>query len=107
MQENNIQEYRNKFEREDNPGVKNMFVVVSRNMDEEVRSMITDDFMTACAMQLDMLVGINELDLCKALINPETYESIADNLNKYGRDRICNDEEEVYIFFLCGRKVMR
>ena len=83
------------------------FCIVSHNIDEETDvKMVCGDFIEACATQLSMLVGA-PVEICKAMLKKEDILTIKKNLETQGRDRISNDEEEVYIFWIPGRDVMR
>ena len=87
--------------------MKQMFCIVSRDLDNETKvTMVCDDFIEACATQLSMLVGA-PVEMCKATIKEETVLEIKKNLETVGRDRLCNDEEEVYIFLIPARERMR
>lgn len=86
--------------------MKQLFVVVSRNIDEEVKTVVCEDFIEACAAQAGLLVGM-PADVMKNLLKKDDILQIKDNLEKVGRDRLANDEEEVYIFWIPERKVMR
>ena len=87
--------------------MKNLFCVVSRNINDETKTIVCDDLITACANQLGMLVGEPNLDICKELLKVDDVQTVVDNLNNVGRDRLCNDEEEVYIFLLPSKDKMR
>ena len=86
--------------------MKQLFVVVSRNTDEEVKTVVCEDFVEACATQAGLLVGM-PADVMKNLLKRDDILQIKDNLEKNGRDRLANDEEEVYIFWMPERKAMR
>ena len=82
------------------------FCIVSHNIDEETNvKMVCGDFIEACATQLSMLVGA-PVEICKPMLKEEDILTIKKNLETQGRDRISNDEEEVYIFWIPGREVM-
>lgn len=87
--------------------MKQWFCIVSRNINEETSTtMICDDFVEACATQLAALVGA-PVDMCKSMLKTEDIETIKKNLETHGRDRLSNDEEEVFIFWIPGRDSMR
>ena len=87
--------------------MKEWFCIVSRNINEETSTtMICDDFIAACATQLSVLVGV-PVDICKSILKTEDIEAIKKNLETRGIDRLSNDEEEVFIFLIPGRDVMR
>ena len=88
--------------------IPNRYVVVSRNLDGELRVKETDNFYVACAMQMAMLAG-TDVKVCMSLVKdkPEDLKTVFKNLLEDGRDRVANDEEEVYIFLLRGRNGFR
>ncbi len=87
--------------------MKQWFCIVSRNINEETSiTMVCDDFIEACATQLSVLVGA-PVDMCKSMLKTEDIEAIRKNLETHGKDRLSNDEEEVFIFWIPGRDVMR
>ena len=86
--------------------MKQLFVVVSRNIDEEVKTVVCEDFIEACATQAGMLVGM-PADVVKNILKKEEILQFKENIEKVGRDRLANDEEEVYIFWLPERSSMR
>ena len=86
--------------------MKQLFVVVSRNIDKEVKTVVCEDFIEACATQAGMLVGM-PVDVVKNILKKEEILQIKENIEKVGRDRLANDEEEVYIFWLPERSSMR
>ena len=86
--------------------MKQLFVVVSRNIDEEVKNVVCEDFIEACATQAGMLVGM-PADVVKNILKKEEILQSKENIEKVGRDRLANDEEEVYIFWLPERSSMR
>ena len=87
--------------------MKQWFCIVSRNINEETSTtMVCDDFIEACATQLAVLVGAS-VDMCKPMLKKEDIEAIKKNLETQGRDRLSNDEEEVYMFWIPGRDAMR
>ncbi|MBQ6134303.1 MAG: hypothetical protein IJI65_09140 [Lachnospiraceae bacterium] len=87
--------------------MKQMFCIVSRNLDDETKvTMVCDDFIEACATQLSMLVGA-PVEMCKPILKEEAILEIKKNIETTGRDRLCNDEEEVYIFWMPSREKIR
>ena len=87
--------------------MKQWFCIVLRNINEETSTtMVCDDLVEACATQLAVLVGA-PADMCKSMLKTKDIEAIKKNLETHGRDRLSNDEEEVYIFWIPGRDVMR
>ena len=83
-----------------------LFVIISRDINEEVNYAVCEDFDDACAMQLGMLVGVS-LEDAKPHLREEDTKIIKNNLEKYGQDRLANDEIEVFIFFITGKEKMR
>ena len=47
------------------------------------------------------------LEIVKEMIKQEELEAVIKNLNTLGRDRIANDEEEVYIIAFFARENLR
>ena len=86
--------------------MKQLFVIVSRGINDSVKTVVVDDFVEACATQLGILTGVSA-DIAKVTLKSEDIETVKDNLEKYGRDRLANDEEEVYIFLMPKRDKMR
>jgi len=86
--------------------MKQLFVIVSRDINDSVKTVVVDDFVEACATQLGIITGVPS-DIAKATLKNNDIEAVKGNLEKYGRDRLANDEEEVYIFLMPGRDKMR
>ena len=86
--------------------MQNQFIIVSRNIHEDIKTKVCDNFMDACAEQMAMLVGA-PAELVKTMLKESDILQTKENLERYGRDRICNDEEEAYIFLISGRDKMR
>jgi len=57
------------------------------------------------ATQAGLRVGM-PADVMKNLLKRDDILQIKDNLEKAGRDRLANDEEEVYIFWMPERNAM-
>ncbi len=62
-------------------GMKQMFVVVSRNIDEYVQTVVCEDFIEACATQAGLLVGM-PAEAMKQLLKKEDIMTIKENLEK-------------------------
>ena len=75
------------------------FCVVARHKDERVRIMICDDFLSACAAQLGQLIGIPASD-ARQMLTKEDVEKTKNAIVKTGKDRISNEDTEVYIFYI-------
>ena len=82
------------------------FIIVSRNIDGDIKSKICDDLIDACAIQLAFITR-TEYFMIKETLKQEDINTVINNLNTYGRDRLANDEEEVYIFLLPARERIR
>ena len=88
------------------------FIVVHRKLDgyEKIYA-VGSDLNKAICMQKALIVNdsIPEelLAVIGKTISSAEAQQIIDNLAKFGYDRMCNDEEEAYIFFMPGRERMR
>ena len=88
--------------------IPNKHIIVSHNEDDEVDVKETDNFYVACAMQMATLIG-SDVETCLPIVRnkKEDLKAILNHLLTDGKDRLCNDEEEVYIFLMRGRKSFR
>ena len=86
--------------------IKQKFIIVSRNINNEIKVEVCKDFLDVCATQLGLLVG-SDKEIAKNFINEENAMQIKKHLEQFGRDRVANDEEEVYIFLLPEQSKMR
>ena len=66
----------------------------------------TTDLEEALAIQLAMLIGC-PVEVAALQLSDEIILDAKNCLNEYGRYRICNDEEEVYIFSIPARDTFR
>ena len=86
--------------------MEQIFIIAQRNLEDEIHIETEKDLTTAIAKQKALLVGA-PVEMVRPLINEKEINEVLANLNRMGRDRLCNDEEEVYLFFLPKRNVMR
>ena len=61
--------------------MKQMFVVVSRNIDEYVQTVVCEDFIEACATQAGLLVGM-PAEAMKQLLKKEDIMTIKKTLRR-------------------------
>ena len=94
------------YDLKENQLLPQQFCVVDRLIGEEPKVVICNDFIEACATQLGLLVGI-EPEMAKPMLAREDIETIIKNFETMGRDRVANDEKEVYIFWMPGRSDIR
>ena len=91
--------------------VKDSFIVVHRKEGYEKVYQMGNDLVKAMCYQKALLVSDvvddNLLSIVKSLITEAEISTVVVNLNRIGRDRIANDEEEVYIIFFPERESMR
>ena len=87
------------------------FIIVHRKLDGFQKIYTTEDVMEAMAMQKAFIITDDPsseiLHLAKTTIKEAEFNAIIGNLKTIGRDRVSNDEEEVYIFYCPGRERMR
>lgn len=94
------------FEDKTNPGyLSGLLLVIKRNLTTGESSVVyaTKDVYLATAVQLMLIVGCYEISVIAPHVD-ENVESVKNNLIKTGRDRLCNNEEEVYIISFPERK---
>lgn len=85
--------------------MKEHFLVVSRTIDDEIEILpIFDDLKMALKAQKAIIVGM-PIEL--SWVSDKEYKQAEQSLMRNGIDRICNDEQEVYIFRLPSRDFMR
>ena len=71
--------------------MKQLFVVVSRNIEEEVKTVVCEDFIEACATQAGMLVGM-PADVVKNILKKEEILQIKENIKEWLIDNVrCDD----------------
>lgn len=79
--------------------IEQVFVIVSRDIDGNITIKHTNDFIDAICIQKSLLTGASE-ELVRTLLKEEEIDTVEKNLVTLGRDRLANDEEEIYIFYL-------
>ena len=88
------------------------FIVVHRKLDgyEKIYA-VGSDLNKAICMQKALIASDSVPEELLAVIgktiSSAEAQQIIDNLAKFGYDRMCNDEEEAYIFFMPGKERMR
>ncbi len=86
--------------------MEQVFVLVQRNLNGEVNVQTEKDVVAAICKQKAMLVGCDPM-MIRATIKEEEINAVIANLEKVGRDRLANDEEEVTIVFFSKRVSVR
>ena len=91
--------------------IEQSFIVVQRREGFEKVYQIGDDLIKAMCYQ-KALIGSDivtdmQLSIVRRMITQEEIDVVIENLNKLGRDRIANDEEEVYIIAFFAREKLR
>ena len=94
------------FSLEENRLLPQQFCIVDRMKGKDPKVMICDNFIDACAIQFGLLVGV-DTETAKSMMDQKHFDQTAHNLENSGRDRMANDEEEVYIFLMSGRNDIR
>ena len=94
------------FSLEENRLLPQQFCIVDRMKGKDPKVMICDNFIDACATQFGLLAGV-DTETAKSMMDQKHFDQTAHNLEKSGRDRMANDEEEVYIFLMSGRNDIR
>ena len=84
-----------------------IFILAHRELNGEVYIETEKDFITAVAKQKALLVGLTDVNFQKSILTKEELEEIARELKLNNRCRMCNDEEEVVLFYLPKRETMR
>ncbi len=84
-------------------GFTGTFTVMSRSLNSNEGGWTKgpvecNDLTTAMATQLSFLVG-TDVSSAMVLLKEEDMEKVRNNLISGGRNRISNDEEEVWIFY--------
>ena len=85
--------------------VEAKYIIASRNMNGETHTEVSGDLLDAMAKQMGMLVGASGETMVKMV--ESDLEIVKKDLSINGKHRICNDEEEVYIFLLPEKERMR
>ena len=86
--------------------MEQLFVIVSRNLDGEIKIEKETDIIKAIAIQKGMLIGCGP-DFAKGLVTKDEIEEVIERLEKYHKDRIYNDYEEVTIVYFPARDKLR
>jgi hypothetical protein len=86
-------------------GVRNHYVLISRDRDDNILVKETFDFYIACALQLHMLTGksLGE-SMQQIMTQPNEQKTILKNLVDKGQDRMATADKEVHLFVLRSRK---
>lgn len=91
--------------------VEQSFIVVQRREGFEKVYQVGNDLIKAMCYQKTLIgsdtVTEGLLQVARGLIKKEEIDEVLNNLNNLGRDRIANDEEEVYIIAFPAREIMR
>ena len=87
--------------------MKQTLVLIHRWLQEGIIEIIEEDVITAILKQKGLIVEIDDLSILKTITTTEEINKAIVTLNKNGKDRIYNDEEEYYIFFLPERDKLR
>ena len=88
------------------------FVIVQRKLygDDKVY-LIGNDLIRAICFQKALIATDNPTEdillITKNTIKDEEINQVVTNLEQHGRDRLCNDEEEVYILFFPSKTKLR
>ena len=83
------------------------FVIVAHTIDNCLgQAEPTTDLKEALAIQLAMLIGC-PVEVAALQLSDEIISDARNCLTQYGRYRICNDEEEVYIFSIPAKETFR
>lgn len=91
--------------------IEQSFIVVQRREGFEKVYQVGNDLMKAICYQ-KALIASDEvtdelLEIVRGMIKQEELDAVIKNLNALGRDRIANDEEEVYIIAFFARENLR
>ena len=86
--------------------VEQRFLVIQRNLDNEINTFVSDNLVDAVASQKALLVGA-PVGIVKPTITEKEIDTIVVNLNKFHQDRLATDEEEVLLVLLPKRESMR
>ena len=91
--------------------IEQSFVVVQRREGFEKVYQMGNDLMKALCYQKALIASDNVTDellsMVKGMIKEEEINAVIKNLNAVGRDRIANDEEEIYIIAFPARENLR
>lgn len=87
--------------------MKEWFIIVAHTLEDCVgQTEPTTDLKEALATQLAMLVGC-PIEVASLQLSDEIILDARACLTQYGKYRICNDEEEVYIFSIPAKETFR
>ena len=88
--------------------IEQSFIVVQRREGFEKVYQVGNNLMKAICYQKALIgsdvVTDELLSIIKGMIKQDEIEAVIKNLNTMGRDRVSNDEEEVYIIVFPARK---
>lgn len=92
--------------------MKEWFIIAAHTSDDCLGlAEPTTDLKKALAIQLAMLIGCSveaaSAELNDEIVSDEIISDARNCLNKYGRYRIYNNEEEVYIFSIPAKEIFR
>jgi len=83
------------------------FIIVARTSEDCLGlAEPTTDFKEALAIQLAMLVGC-PVEVAAFQLDDEIILDARNCLTQYGRYRVCDDEEEIYIFSIPAKETFR
>ena len=82
------------------PVVRQKFVVVKRDSNNNADSKIVEDLSDALILRQYWLTGKLPADIVTTYFPKEEMRRVMENLGKYGRDHVKTDRKEAYIFVL-------
>jgi hypothetical protein len=90
--------------------MQDLFVVVCRDKQDNIKTAIYNDFIAACQRQITWAFDAETAEQVKFVLqryfNTEYLDAVVRHFKECGRDRIATDDfgKEVYIFMMPARK---